>query len=198
MEEMLTVLNEELCPVGQAPRETAHREGLLHGVVHCWIVSRRLDEVGIWFQQRAHTKKDFPDYYDLAVGGHIDCGETPEAAVLREMREEIGLTAEPSRLRYLGYTREDVRFPGFFDREVGYVYLYEDDCPAFAPGDEVERMVWVPLRELMAKELEGAEETAAFLATGEPVRIGREEWCVHPGEFEMIVLPALRAEGKDG
>ena len=59
-------------------------------------------------------------------------------------------------------------------------------------------MVWVPLGELIAKELEGAEETAAFLETGEPVRIGREEWCVHPGEFEMIVLPALRADGKDG
>lgn len=198
MEEMLTILTEELSPMGQAPREKAHREGLLHGVVHCWIFSRRAGEPGIWFQQRAHTKKDFPGYYDLAVGGHISCGETPETAILREMREEIGLNVLAEDLRYLGYTREDVRFGEFFDREVGYVYLYENDCPAFSPGEEVERMIWVPLEELVRKEMKGAAELTAFLETGEPVRIAQKEWCVHPGEFEMIVLSALQAEGKDG
>lgn len=198
MTEMLTVLNEELCPVGETPRETAHREGLLHAVVHCWIVSRRPEGVGIWFQKRAHTKKDFPDYYDLAVGGHISCGETGEEALLREMREETGLVPVLSRLRYLGYTREDLHLADFYDREVGYVYLYEEDAPVFAPGEEVDRMVWVALEELIRKELEGAEETLAFSETGEPVRIGRKEWCMHPGEFEKLVLPALRGLGKDG
>ncbi|HIQ59645.1 MAG TPA: NUDIX domain-containing protein [Candidatus Merdivicinus intestinavium] len=196
-EEMLTILNEELCPIGTAPRETAHREGLLHAVVHCWVASRREGKTGLWFQQRARTKRDFPNYYDLAVGGHIGAGESRDEALWREMREEIGLEPTPGCLRYLGFTREELRLGGFFDREVGHVYLYEADCPAFAPGDEVDRMVWVPLEELVRKELEGAEATAAFTETGEPVRIGREEWCVHPGEFEMIVLPALRAAGKD-
>lgn len=198
MEEMLTALNEELCPMGQVSRETAHREGILHGVVHCWIFSRRPEGPGIWFQQRAHTKKDFPDYYDLAVGGHISCDETPEAALLREMREEIGLSVTAEQLRYLGYTREDLHLGEFFDREVGYVYLYENDCPVFAPGDEVDRMIWVPLEELIAKEMKGAEETTAFLENGELVRLKRKEWCVHPGEFEKIVLPAIQAERKDG
>lgn len=198
MEEMLTALNEELCPMGQVSREIAHREGILHGVVHCWIVSHRPEGVGIWFQQRAHTKKDFPDYYDLAVGGHISCGETPETALLREMREEIGIYAEISELRYLGYTREDLHLGEFYDREVGYVYLYEADCPVFAPGEEVDRMIWVPLEELIRKEMKGAEETSAFLESGELVRIKRNEWCVHPGEFEKIVLPAIQAERKDG
>lgn len=198
MTEMLTIFNEELCPVGEVPRETAHREGLLHAVVHCWIVSRRPEGIGVWFQKRAHTKKDFPDYYDLAVGGHISCGETAETALLREIREEIGLTVEPSHLRYLGYTREDLHMGDFFDREIGYVYLYESDHPVFAPGEEVDRMVWVSVSELICKELHGAAETAALSEQGEPVRIKREEWCVHPGEFEMIVLPALQTEREDG
>ena len=82
--EWLTELDEELRPLGPVPREVAHREGRLHGVVHCWVVSRRAEETRVWFQQRAHEKRDFPDYFDIAVGGHIDAGESRDAAALRE------------------------------------------------------------------------------------------------------------------
>lgn len=192
--EMLTELDEELRPLRAVPREIAHRDGLLHAVVHCWVVSRNGGEVRVWFQQRAHTKKDFPDYYDIAVGGHIDVGEDRDAAALREMREEIGLDVQRLQLRYLGYTREEIRLGGFFDREIGHVYLYEDPHPAFRPGEEVSRMIWLPLEELVRKEVEGAGAVTAYDAKGGAFLVRREEWCVHPGEFEMIVLPALRAE----
>ncbi len=196
--EMLTELDEELRPLRAVPREIAHRDGLLHAVVHCWVVSRNGGEVRVWFQQRAHTKKDFPDYYDIAVGGHIDVGEDRDAAALREMREEIGLDVQRLQLRYLGYTREEIRLGGFFDREIGHVYLYEDPHPAFRPGEEVSRMIWLPLEELVRKEVEGAGAVTAYDAKGGAFLVRREEWCVHPGEFEMIVLPALRAEdGKE-
>ena len=128
--EMLTELDEELQPLRAVPREIAHRDGLLHAVVHCWVVSRNGGEVRVWFQQRAHTKKDFPDYYDIAVGGHIDVGEDRDAAALREMREEIGLDAQRLQLRYLGYTREEIRLGSFFDREIPersyLIRLYDD------------------------------------------------------------------------
>ncbi|MGI5856643.1 MAG: NUDIX hydrolase [Candidatus Merdivicinus sp.] len=192
--EMLTELDEELRPLRAVPREIAHRDGLLHAVVHCWVVSRNGGEVRVWFQQRAHTKKDFPDYYDIAVGGHIDVGEDRDAAALREMREEIGLDVQRLQLRYLGYTREEIRLGGFFDREIGHVYLYEDPHPAFRPGEEVSRMIWLPLEELVRKEVEGTGAVTAYDAKGGAFLVRREEWCVHPGEFEMIVLPALRAE----
>lgn len=196
--EMLTELDEELQPLRAVPREIAHRDGLLHAVVHCWVVSRNGGEVRVWFQQRAHTKKDFPDYYDIAVGGHIDVGEDRDAAALREMREEIGLDVQRLQLRYLGYTREEIRLGSFFDREIGHVYLYEDPHPAFRPGEEVSRMIYLPLEELVRKEVEGAGTVTAHDAKGGAFLVRREEWCVHPGEFEMIVLPALRAEdGKE-
>ena len=192
--EMLTELDEELRPLRAVPREIAHRDGLLHAVVHCWVVSRNGGKVRVWFQQRAHTKKDFPDYYDIAVGGHIDVGEDRDAAALREMREEIGLDVQRLQLRYLGSTRGEIRLGGFFDREIGHVYLYEDPHPAFRPGEEVSRMIWLPLEELVRKEVEGAGAVTAYDAKGGAFLVRREEWCVHPGEFEMIVLPALRAE----
>ena len=90
-EEMLTVYNDQMEPVGAVSRSQAHAQGLLHLVAHCWVISPREDGVWIWFQKRAKDKADFPGYYDVAVGGHIAHGEAPEEAILREIGEEIGL-----------------------------------------------------------------------------------------------------------
>ena len=196
--EMLTWLDENLKPLGAVSREEAHQQGLLHGVVHCWVVSRQKGGIRIWFQQRAHTKKDFPDYYDIAVDGHIDAGESRDDAACREMREEIGLKVPSEQLRYLGYTKEEIRLQGFFDREVGYVYLYENPEPAFMPGEEVSRMIWVSLEELVRKEMEGADIITAHDAAGREFPVRQEEWCVHPDEFVKIVLPALRDQAERG
>ena len=67
-EEMLTVYNDQMEPVGVAPRSQAHAQGLRHLVAHCWVISPREDGVWIWFQKRAKDKADFPGYYDIAVG----------------------------------------------------------------------------------------------------------------------------------
>lgn len=44
----------------------------------------------IFICKRSKTKKMFPDRYEL-VGGHIDQGEQPEEALVREIKEEIDL-----------------------------------------------------------------------------------------------------------
>ena len=98
MEEQLTYYDDDLEPMGQAPRSQVHAQGLLHLVVHCWIVSPRPDGLWVWFQKRSPDKAEFPNYYDIAVGGHVSAGEAPQEAVLREIREEVGLELEPAAL----------------------------------------------------------------------------------------------------
>ncbi len=46
---------------------------------------------------RASWKRVAPNLWD-AVGGRVEPGETPEAAVVRELQEEIGVTATNARL----------------------------------------------------------------------------------------------------
>ncbi len=189
MTEYLDILNEQGEKAGIASRAEAHAEGLLHRVAHCWIVSRREDGVWVWFQQRSYDKADFPGYYDIAVGGHVGAGEEPLEAMVREIREEVGLVVSPERLRYLGAFRDDILIPGFDDRELAEVFLYIHPAPDFRTGEEVERMIRLPQEALLRK---AEEPVTAYTVSGEPVVIRPEEWCRHDGEIERFLLPALK------
>lgn len=58
-------------------------------MVHLHVFNR---EGEIYLQKRSAEKDILPGYWDTAVGGHVADGETPEEALVREAREEIGLT----------------------------------------------------------------------------------------------------------
>ena len=189
-EELFTILSDSGEPLGDAPRRIAHERGLLHRVAFCWCASPGKEEPMLYFQQRAWTKKDFPGYYDIAVGGHVAAGESCRAALLREMGEEIGLSPPESALLFLGNVRESVDFGEFHDRELGAVTLCWQREFRFCPGEEVERVIAVPLSEFCRKVFQGREITARTL-DGEEIFIPRDQWCRHYGQFESLVLPAL-------
>ncbi|HOY38870.1 MAG: NUDIX domain-containing protein [Bacteroidales bacterium] len=72
---------------GKATREAVHNGSkLLHPVVHLHIINgNRM----ILLQKRSISKSIQPGKWDTAVGGHVDLGETIEAALLREASEEL-------------------------------------------------------------------------------------------------------------
>ena len=90
--------NEEIFPIvddsgkvlGKATRGECHNGSrLLHPVVHLHVFNS-LGEV--YLQRRPDWKDIQPGKWDTAVGGHLDYGETPEEALRREVREELGIT----------------------------------------------------------------------------------------------------------
>ncbi len=90
--------NEELFPVvdplgkviGRATRGECHNGSmLLHPVVHLHLLNSRGE---LYLQKRPAWKDIQPNRWDTAVGGHVDFGETVEAALHREVREELGVT----------------------------------------------------------------------------------------------------------
>jgi 8-oxo-dGTP diphosphatase len=91
-------------------------------------------------------------YHDVSLwvapGGRCDLGETPEATVLREIQEEIGVT-DASIVRQLG------EYPGAYADETGRdrVIVFEvttDQEPQLMEPEKFEAWRWFGLDELPA------------------------------------------------
>lgn len=89
-EEIFPLVDQDGNVIGQAPRSVCHDGSkLLHPVIHLHIFN---SEGNLYLQKRADTKDIQPGKWDSSVAGHIDLGETPEVAALREAGEELGLS----------------------------------------------------------------------------------------------------------
>ena len=128
-EEIFPVVDENGTTVGKATRGECHSGSkLLHPVVHLHL----FDSSGrIYLQQRPLWKDIQPGKWDTAVGGHIDYGETVEAALRRETQEELGLTGLSVEF-LLKYVFESER-----ERELVHVFraTYDGDV---RPSDELD------------------------------------------------------------
>ena len=89
-QEIFPIVDESGKVIGSATRGECHNGSkLLHPVVHLHVFNSNGD---IYLQRRPEWKDIQPGKWDTAVGGHIDYGETPEEALRREVREELGVT----------------------------------------------------------------------------------------------------------
>ena len=116
--------------MGSATRGECHGGSkLLHPVVHLHVFNSQDD---VYLQRRPEWKDIQPGKWDTAVGGHIDYGETPEQALQREVREELGIT---------DFTPEFVDkyvFESRRERELVYVHRITYDGPVRPSAEELD------------------------------------------------------------
>lgn len=188
-DEMLSIYDDKLNELGVELRSEIHSKGLLHQVVHCWVISKIDNEIWIYFQQRSYDKKDFPGLYDISAAGHINIGEDPDIAVKRETHEEIGIVINSEKLKFIGSIREKMRLENFYNNEICEVYLYCIENPKFNLGLEVEKMVKITFGEFKKWILDGAEDIEVFLVDNESKFIIKpEEFCAHEKEYLEYVI----------
>lgn len=96
-EEILDLVDENDVVIGQIERGEAYRQGLTNfRVIDAFI---RNSEGKLFIPRRQAHKKMFPLRLDTSVGGHVESGETYEAAFRRETKEEISI--DISRVPYI-------------------------------------------------------------------------------------------------
>lgn len=131
--------------VDQVPRPRVHAEGLWHRSVHCFV----FDPDGrLYLQKRAETKDLYPGVWTSSASGHPEPGEGWQAAMQRELEEELGIVA---RLEPVG----SFVYDGGDDREVSRLWETTWDGPVDPDRREIQDGRWVEMADLET-ELEQA------------------------------------------
>ena len=127
MDEIIDVLDEEtgLFTGKTISKEEAHRKGIWHGAVHLIIINN--DCTKTLFQKRCKDKKIYPNYWDIAVGGHISTKEDSLTTVKRELKEELGLNPDEYSFEEITKVKEILEFNDMCSKEFITTYLIKSD-----------------------------------------------------------------------
>lgn len=174
--EIFDVVNEYGEPTGEkVDRETAHLEGVRHRTAHLWLLRKKDGKTEILLQKRALTKS-FPGCYDISSAGHIPAGDDFRESAIRELREELGVTAEESDLIYCGdrYIIWDDIFFGkpYHDRQYTRVFklwMDADEDEFTLQEEEVDGIMWMDLEQC----IKGVKENSFSN-------------CIDPDELMMV------------
>ena len=120
MAEYLDVIDDNGNLTGETvAREVAHRDGIRHRTSHLWLLRKKDGVLQILLQKRSADKPSFPDCYDISSAGHIPAGGEFASSALRELKEELGITAEEKDLIVCGdlelYADGVIRFEKLID-----------------------------------------------------------------------------------
>ncbi len=177
--ELFDLLKEDGSISGEVQeRSVVHREGSLHGTVHMWIVRDTEDgRHDVLLQKRSIDKDSHPGCYDISSAGHMQAGDTPLAAAVREMYEELGLQVNPEDLNYIGDHRGEFTetFYGkkFHDKELSHVYLYRQQVDIAAltlQKSEVESVCWMDIEKCRKN-----------------IRESTLSNCIYPDELDLLI-----------
>ncbi|MDR1789386.1 MAG: NUDIX domain-containing protein [Opitutaceae bacterium] len=133
-DEIFDVVDADDRVVGRATRAEVHARGLRHRAVHAWV----FNAAGLLLLQKRSLQKDTaPGRWDSSCSGHLDAGEDYDAAVLRELGEEIGFAPpRPPRLLF-----KVAACPGTAN-EFTRVYRLEAEGPFRANPAEIAALRW--------------------------------------------------------
>ncbi len=116
-------------------------EGRYHLVIHVCIFNKKNE---LLVQQRQPWKKGWPNMWDVSVGGSAVCGDDSRTAAMREVREELGISMDLTKMR----PRFSINFPRGFDD----FYLVEQEVDTDTlklQEEEVRAARWVSREEAL-------------------------------------------------
>lgn len=168
-EKLIDVLSEDGVLTGKkASKKEIHEKGWWHQTAHVWIYNSWGE---ILLQKRSMAKDSYPGLWDISVGGHVDAGESPLQAALREMSEEVGIVADEKDLKKIGVRKsaKGLSRKNYKNNEFQNVYLYKLDGQASdlrIRQEEVDEVRFVSLDDL-ENEIRNTETYKKYVNHGE-------------------------------
>lgn len=101
--EAFAIVDEFDCVIGSAPRSEVHGNNLRHRAIHIFLFNSAGE---LLLQKRSPWKDRHPLRWDSSAAGHVGAGEEYDATAARELREELGVTAELSLVGKLPASEE--------------------------------------------------------------------------------------------
>lgn len=126
--EPFPVVDEQDRLLGEATRSEVHGNNLRHRAVHIFV----FNQFGELFLQRRSPSKDrHPRLWDSSAAGHVDAGEDYDEAAIRELKEELGVAADLTRV---------VKLPASENTGQEFIWLYQTrhDGPFELARSEIE------------------------------------------------------------
>ncbi len=134
-DELFDVVNENDEVTGQEKRATVHEKSLIHRAVHILVFNKKNE---VFLQKRSLLKDTNPGLWNASASGHLDSGETYDAAAARELKEELGINDAPLKfIKKLPPTEANGR------EHIG-LYISAHQGSVKYPCSEVECGIWFP------------------------------------------------------
>jgi 16S rRNA (adenine1518-N6/adenine1519-N6)-dimethyltransferase len=163
--ERFLVVDENDRPIDEAPRQEVHGNNLRHRAVHLFIFNR----IGeLFLQKRSGWKDRHPLLWDSSAAGHVEAGEDYDQTAARELKEELGVEANLTRV---------VKLPCSERTGWEFIWLYrgEHDGPFTLARAEIEHGEFFPV-EVVSKWVKARPDNFApgFLDCWAAYLVGRD------------------------
>lgn len=118
------------------PITIANQKNLWHRGCHVILTT---PDRRIVIQQRSPQIIFSPRLIDITMGGHVDSGETPESATLREISEELGVTVRPDQLKLLEIYKQSRYHPRYKRNARSFTYTYHAELESPQPAFSIQK-----------------------------------------------------------
>ena len=175
--EILDIVDEYGNPTGKTvERKKAHEEGIMHRTSHVWLLRKKQGKFQVLLQKRSETKESFPGCYDISSAGHIPAGVDFVESAIRELQEELGISASADELIFCGDRTviwdDCICGKPYHDRQYTRVFILWLDIEEgefILQKEEVDGVLWMDLDECFAA-----------------VRNNRIKHCIYTDELKMV------------
>ena len=150
LDEEFAVVDENDRVIGTAPRREVHGNNLRHRAVHIFLFNHAGE---LLLQKRSRWKDRHPGLWDSSAAGHVGAGEEYDATAARELGEELGATADLSRVAKLPASNQT-------GQEFIWLYRGTQEGPFTPARTEIDAVQFFPL-EMVGRWVEGRPDDFA-------------------------------------